>query len=379
MFTKLLVPLDGSRLAERALPYAEALAQASGARLVLVRATLARVFPGIDPTRAQVQAVEEAEAYLADVAARLTERGLASETAVPYGEAAQGILDEIRLRGVGLVVMATHGRSGLDRWIYGSVAKGVLVGSPAPVLLVRAWQQEGPSLATHPRLLVPLDGSDFATAALPVAEGLARALDGQLVLLHVAPVPDRVLTADGRVVAYLVYGREATALEQQVEALTTEAQHYLSQVASRLGASSSPVQLDVRVGSPAEAIAAAGREHGAAMVVMATHGRTGLGRLVFGSVPGAVLRQGNLPLLLVRPPALSPTDGQPLTSAEEQEVGARPVVSLSLGEDEVVLLRTALETLEQTASRHEHLQGRIRRLLARLPTEGEVATPSAAP
>lgn len=294
----ILVPLDGSPLAERALPYAELLAQALEARLVLVRAVVAHTFPGVDPTDAQVRAVEEAEAYLAGLAARLAERGLAVETATPYGDAVQEILLEIDLRRADLVVMATHGRSGLGRWVYGSVAAGVLARSPVPVLLVRAWQPSlaAPPIAKQPRLLVPLDGSEFAEEALPVAVRLAERLGGSLVLVQAVPVPMPVAVPGGVVVP------EAFDLDSA----QAEAHAYLRRVADRLAREHPGLesQVEVRVGLAADAIVAASRDHHAALVVMATHGRTGVGALLLGSVADAVLRQGSVPLLLVRPAAM---------------------------------------------------------------------------
>src|SRR5581483_10854271 len=174
----ILVPLDGSPLGEQALPYAETLARASGARVVLVRAIRVSAFPGVDTTDAQVRAEQEAAEYLAVVAARLDAAGIAVETATPYGEAAAEILEEIGLRGADLVVMATRGRSGLVRLVHPGIAERVLVESRVPVLLVREGQPERvlARLDEQPPLLVPLDGSTFAEAALPVAAEVAEAL-----------------------------------------------------------------------------------------------------------------------------------------------------------------------------------------------------------
>lgn len=134
----ILVPLDGSELAEAALPRAAELARESGAKLLLVRAAQAHVFPGVDPTEAQVHVVEEAEQYLAGVAARLRADGVADvETSVWYGPPALSIVEAARLRRADLIVMTTHGRSGLGRLILGSVAESVLRGTTTPILLLR--------------------------------------------------------------------------------------------------------------------------------------------------------------------------------------------------------------------------------------------------
>ena len=295
MYRRILVPLDGSALAERALPYAEALAKRTGATLRLVQAVLAPVVPSNNWARAQQRAVMQAEEYLRRTSAALAERGTAAETAVVYGDAAGVILDTVEAWPADLVVMATHGRSGLGRWLYGSVAKAVLVRSPVPVLLVRAWQagQLAEAPGERPRVLVPLDGSTFAESALPAARELAEALDGTLVLLQAIRQPEHALTADGRMVA---------SVDQQLAAAREASLADLLDVARRLGLEPGRVTLEVRVGAPASAIVAASRAHQAALVVMATHGRTGLVRLVTGSVAGEVLRRGTVPLLLVRPP-----------------------------------------------------------------------------
>jgi nucleotide-binding universal stress UspA family protein len=167
MIRTILVPLDGSELSERALPVGSELARALGCRLVVVcvagtgsaldrrfkeedRQAVAERYAdvkeedhllSVDPqmvehTQGQVREVAEAEAYTASVAARLTGQGLRAEAAVPYGDPADGILTEIDLHAADLVVMSTHGRSGLSRLLGGSVAQAVLGRSPVPILLV---------------------------------------------------------------------------------------------------------------------------------------------------------------------------------------------------------------------------------------------------
>jgi nucleotide-binding universal stress UspA family protein len=135
--SKILVPLDGSALAESAITKAMDLAGGEST-LMLLRAAEAHTLPGVDPTEAQVEVVREAEEYLASVAARLKEQGIDSvETSVWYGPAASAIVDAARLRKADLIVMSTHGRSGLGRLILGSVAESVLRGSTTPILLLR--------------------------------------------------------------------------------------------------------------------------------------------------------------------------------------------------------------------------------------------------
>lgn len=135
----ILVPLDGSSLAEAALPKAVELAEVSGARLLLLRAAQVRTLPGVDPTLAQVEVVREAEEYLARVGEHLGDLGFKEvECSVWYGPAAYSIVEAARLYKADLILMTTHGRSGLGRLILGSVAESVLRGTTTPILLLRA-------------------------------------------------------------------------------------------------------------------------------------------------------------------------------------------------------------------------------------------------
>lgn len=150
----ILVPLDGSVLAEGALPKAVEVAEVSGAQLLLLRAAEAHSFPGVDPVEAQIKVVSEAEEYLARAVDRLAASGVKDvKASVWYGPAAYAIVEAARARKVDLIVMTTHGRSGLGRFILGSVAESVLRGTTTPILLIRAPE-------------APVD--------LPVAQGAAR-------------------------------------------------------------------------------------------------------------------------------------------------------------------------------------------------------------
>ena len=201
LYRTILVPLDGSSFSERALPTATALARATGAGLVLVRAASASVPPGgIRPTyragrfkkktftspptsgapafRRHRSGRSRRQSFTWTASPTAWPNKACGRAAVPYAAAAEGILTEIDVQSADLVVMCTHGRSGLGRWIFGSVAEEVLAHSPVPVLLVRPTGTPV-TLSAEPgkfRLLVPLDGSAFAEAALPHAAKLAQAL-----------------------------------------------------------------------------------------------------------------------------------------------------------------------------------------------------------
>jgi len=303
MLRTVAVPLDGSDLAERALPYAVRLAQVRHGQLLLLRSALAAPPSGCDWERQQVAAVEEAEQYLAGLAERLSPH-VPVVFAVPYGRAPVEILEAVRRFGADVVVMATHGRTGVAHLLYGSVAEAVLATSTVPVFLVQARAGEAAAAPFDPaaaRLLVPLDGSAFAEAALPVAVEFLGPT-GKLVLVRiVAPAEHAEGDERGQVIAYL---------DQVQAALEREAIDYLRAVARRLAQDYPGIQVrtDIRVGDPAGGIAAVALDRLADLIVMATHGRTGLRRAVLGSATGAVLRASSTSLLLVRPPR--PSDQQ---------------------------------------------------------------------
>ena len=134
----IVVPLDGSQLAEGALPPAAELAAGAGAGVILLRGAVAHARPGVDPIEAQVHVVTEAEKYLDGVADRLRALGVKDvRCSVWYGAAAPAIIEAAALNRADLIVMMTHGRSGLGRLVMGSVAESVLRGTTVPILLLR--------------------------------------------------------------------------------------------------------------------------------------------------------------------------------------------------------------------------------------------------
>ncbi|MBI3326853.1 MAG: universal stress protein [Nitrospinae bacterium] len=144
MYKRMLVPLDGSELAETVLPHVRELAKSCRAELVLLRVAFAHIFPGANPIQAQVTAVQEAETYIHGVAKTLQDMGFKVEARVRYGDPAEEILDHVTWGHIDLIAMATHGRTGLKRLVLGSVAENVLRGTSVPVFLVCAAVAAGP-------------------------------------------------------------------------------------------------------------------------------------------------------------------------------------------------------------------------------------------
>jgi nucleotide-binding universal stress UspA family protein len=280
---RILVPLDGSDLSRTILPIAEVLARDHEAELVLLGVV------GVEgAVEVEARAREEAEAHLADAASGVRARGLDRvRTAIWFGEPDQAIANAAFQEKADLVAMSTHGRSGLDRLRFGSVAEGVVRKAPAPVLLVRgaaAWGAKGIG-----RIVVPLDGSPLAEAVLPVVAALAGPFDFSIDLVRaVEPVTPSPL------------GEPVFYVEEQV--LRTDADAYLARLAETLEAKGLRVARRVRIGPAVDVIRETVRETGAGLIAMSTHGRTGWNRLVLGSVAERVLRVVDVPVLLWRAP-----------------------------------------------------------------------------
>lgn len=300
MVSPILVPLDGSRLAEQALPCAVMLGKGLSAELVLLRAVSMETDAdealkeiGLEIDRLMDQAEAEAEGYLEKVAAQIREPGLGVSQAVRRGPAAEAIVDYANQTDAQQIVMATHGHSGISRWRYGSVAERVLQSANVPVLLIRAKEGEegGRQETKHcQRILVPLDGSEMAEQVLPATADVARAVGAEMILL--------------RVVTLQVYGSSEAMWypgpDGWVEAITQAAVTYLNQVADSLRERGVGVTIATETGPVAETIIRFAEANLIDLVAMCTHGRTGLVRWALGSVADRVLRGGSTPVLLVR-------------------------------------------------------------------------------
>jgi nucleotide-binding universal stress UspA family protein len=194
---------------------------------------------------------------------------------VRFGQPTECIVESARTRHADLIVMATHGRTGPGRWVFGSVAEAVIASSTVPVLVQRAWQPL-PGKPLHngsPKLVVPLDGSCFSEAVLESAAVLAENLDGRLVLVRVEASPGAIRTATD----YLM------AVQADLESA-----HPTVPIARKIG-----------YGDPARGIDEAVVQIAGDLVVMATHGRTGARRAILGSVAGKLLQASQVPLALL--------------------------------------------------------------------------------
>jgi nucleotide-binding universal stress UspA family protein len=300
MYTRMLVPLDGSRLAENVLPYARALARAFDLRVELLsvvdsidfaRTTNAGHVRDFDPLIEA--AMQEGKRYLEGIARSFGGTKVSNTVE-------QGVADKIIIENAGgdkdtLIAMATRGRSGIHRWLMGSVAEKVLRGATNPLLLVRG-NEEGKSEgeAALKSIVVPLDGSKLAESVLPRAVELAKTLSLAIVLTRAYQIP---LSA-----AYA--GAEAPYIPNQdalLNLVREEVSAYLETKVNELHQNGvDKVSSILLVGSGADEIIELAQGTPDNLIAMCTHGRSGVKRWVLGSVTEKVVRHSGDPVLVVR-------------------------------------------------------------------------------
>jgi nucleotide-binding universal stress UspA family protein len=235
----------------------------------------------------------DVQTYLQYAAGRLNYSAVPVETVVKHGDAAAQILAVADDSGAGLLVMSTHGRSGPGRWLYGSVADEVLRHAGIPLILLPPAAQ--PELAEEQplRILVPLDGSALGEAVLESARDWAERLHAELLLVQVVLWPPYTY-ADG-----------AELLVLDPDEMLSAAEKYLADVAARWHTDEVMIRCRALLGRPiASTIARVALEEHVDLLAMATHGRSGIGRLVLGSVATGMLQRADVPLLVIRPPAV---------------------------------------------------------------------------
>ena len=305
VYSRLLVPLDGSKLAEAALPAAIAFVQRAGADGTLILGQVGPIehlayahgsyfeLPGT--------AQKGREAYLEGVAEAVRTENIAVEVVYAQGDPVRGIADMAHDHHADLIVIVTHAREGLSRLVHRSVANRVLRETPVPVLLLKQDEQAHVlfSLGEHPHLLVPLDGSTCAASAASQAITLAKQLGATVTVMRSLDLPDLSLADKGRA------GAATDAIQATIPADRHKATTYLSKMQALFQSHEIPTSIALTEGGAAQDIVAQARaleEMGKPIIiVMATHGHTGGHRLLFGSVASTVLHLADVPLLVIRP------------------------------------------------------------------------------
>lgn len=317
-YDDVLVPLDGSRLAEGILPYVEALVQgrASTVHLLSVASTgRGARWPFADRQRDQEtrdHVERELRVYLQGAAGELALPLADVQLHVRFGRPADEILAFAHEIDAGAIVTSTHGRSGIGRWGFGSVTDRVLRGATCPVLLVRP--RAGGEAGARPdyrRILVPLDGSEIAEQVLPYVRALIQPQQTRIDLISVlvTGLGDQTVAL---LTSYPPGLRLASTTRHYAE---IKLQAYLRSVAAALRERGAIVHLSVRQGLPADEILAFGCEIKADLIAMTTHGLSGFSRWTYGNVASKVLQGASSPVLLVRP---SPEKASTTPNNDEQ-------------------------------------------------------------
>lgn len=296
---QVVIALDGSEFAERALPSAVAISRLLDATLVLIS-----VLPGRGAVRAlprgrssgnPLEAGQpELEAYLGGLAGQCQAQGVRAEFYAAAGPVAPAIDMLTRELGADLLVMSTHGRSGVSRFMLGSNASALLQLARVPVILLRPQALAAGERPSLRRVLVTLDGSSFGEQVLPWARLTAQVSGAELLLLTVPEIPEPAM--------YGALGEAVDELRQQADA---NARRYLERTAALLAAEGLTVSALVEGSRPATTILDVAEREGVDLIMLATHGRGGVERLFLGSVADRVVHHSRHPVMLI--PASSPS------------------------------------------------------------------------
>lgn len=288
----ILVPLDGSSFAEHSLPLAEMLTKKFHADLTLMSVMQT---PGMTRSLSLDEIAQKKvsswqvgqEGYLKGIAEKIQQKGLGVRYLLRAGRVAESINDMVSEQGVDLVVITTHGRTGVQRWLLGSVANRIVQLATRPVLIIRPVEKE-PEPEPFKKLLVTLDGSEFAERVLPHVISWASALNGEVLLLRVPQVPDAEM-----------YGAQVDEIQQMRQEAEADARAYLDGIADVFTEAGVQVRTFVRGSRPALTIIELAEEESAGVMMMATHGRGGLDRLFMGSVTERIVQHTHCPVFLV--------------------------------------------------------------------------------
>jgi len=309
MYRRMLVLLDGSELAEVVFPFVIDLAARLEMEVILLQVYGAVGREYVPVHRAYVERSAEMIGRRVEELRRKLGPAAEGGGSVIRGELANGHYADEILRyadenEVDLMMMASHGRSGIRRWRMGSVAEKVLRASKIPVWFVHAGVEDAVPYDQWPAktFLVPLDGSERAEAVLPHVETLARQRTAE-------PVNVILLRGCDPPVAPSYYSPEMSGvplnwgefMEQETARCRQAAHEYLAGVTERLESTGAQVTSLILVGKPADEIIQTAAENPLSVIVMTTHGRSGISRLVYGSVAESVLTAASNPILLIRP------------------------------------------------------------------------------
>lgn len=293
MYRQILVPLDGSKIAENVLPYARLLAAKLALPVQLISVVEIPAFANAEKARYLGSLIDRAvttsQEYLGKVAKNFV--GVNVTTAVEKGKPEEAILARADVDDDILIAMATHGRSGMSRWLLGSVAEKIVRQAKNPVFLVRAKEKaETDGQAALNRFIVPLDGSKVAESILPHVIELARAMKIKVVLVQIFTLKQIIYT-------YKDYIPDFDALERSSKSGVSR---YLEEKEQQLRKAGLDVSSVAAEGEAAETIIELAAGSPESLITMCTHGHSGIKRWMLGSITEKVVRHADSPVLTVR-------------------------------------------------------------------------------
>ncbi|MGD2028234.1 MAG: universal stress protein, partial [Anaerolineales bacterium] len=282
---RIAVLLDGSLYAAQAIPYAEAVAKATGAQLVLLSSVK-------DETQAQKDAFEstvrERQIYLDGVAEQLRNNGVSTSTEVRGGYLADTTKQLVDDQDIDLVVTTTVGKSGDPHWLSGGISSKLMAQITKPVLLVQITDSQAVIAPKMERILVSLDGSILAENTLPYARAFAKAFESEIILLAVPQVPE-----------VKSYRAPDQAVEQIRTQMESTMDNFLDAVARSLREDGLAVRTMTQGSLPVRTIVSIGEEEGVDLIMLTSRGRGGLNRLFMGSVAERVVAESEKAVLMV--------------------------------------------------------------------------------
>jgi nucleotide-binding universal stress UspA family protein len=297
MLEHILLPLDGSALAERVLPHAVALTKAFGSKLTLLRVVYQdeeqNTHGMVNPMDWQMRKTE-AESYLKSVQKRLDEIEIDTEAEIIEGKPAHQIIDYAKQNAVSLIIMSSHGSSGVSEWNINSTVQKVLLRALVPVMIIRAYQDphEGLTGLTYNKLLLPLDGSKRAECILPLAESISNVQSSKIVLTHIIEEPclpcQTPLSED-----------EKSVIERLNEINLKESQKYLDQIKEHLNIENVETIINSSQ-KPTLALHDIIDREQIDLVLLSAHGYSGDNRWPYGKVALNFIAFGTTPLIILQ-------------------------------------------------------------------------------
>jgi nucleotide-binding universal stress UspA family protein len=285
MWKKILVPLDGSDLAELALPYARELAHAFNSEIILLYVS--------EP--ADEEHLHMHQLYLERLAVQMKKQLKRVSPVVVAGKTVEEIVKYTEKNDIRLIVMASHGRSGIIPWAKEGIASKVIEATGVPLLLIKESKRRRKTKEKKhliSRILLPLDGSEAGEAAITRVKELKSRLEAEVIMLGVVPTGQHIRTVGG--LDYILFP------EQEMEAYKKEAREYLDRVYKRMQRGKGELTVAIRTGEVAKKIFDYARKKRVSLIAISSHGHSGMTKWVFGSTAQKVIEDSPIPVLVVK-------------------------------------------------------------------------------